>query len=231
MASIPMDDAITFARDRLGPASLARVNSPDGRAAVQRRLDQGATPSSAALGAVFEGMHADRELLGEFVHYFHQRALGVRIVDLYPGLRRILDTGDLAQSVMEDLLPDLAELEFRSEGQFLSYLVTRMKWKAADGSGSARMRRETALSEPDPAPAGPLTPETGESLRGLIRIEEREELLRRIHRLPARDCAMVRAFLRDEPAAVTRERLGLSEAAHRKALQRALQALRDAPHA
>lgn len=194
---------------------------------MKARLDSGARAEDAALGAVFERIREDRAIGEEFLGYFLHRILGVRIVELYPGLRRMLDTGDLAHSVMADLLPGITELRFTTEAGFLSYLIQRMRWKASDRVRSPRARTERPTSDEERFTPGGLTPETSDALRGLIAEEERDALLIAVHRLPERDRAILIRYLEGMDRERAAQELGLNAAAYRKALQRAISKARD----
>lgn len=219
--------ALAFARDRLGPASLAWLESDAGTADLQRRFAAGARPEDAALGALFEQICGNRAISEEFIGHFLKRVLGIRLVELYPGLRRMIDTGDLAQSVMTDLLPAIPDLKFTTEAAFLSYLVQRMRWKANDRVRSPRARTERATGDPDTALPGELTPETSDALRGLIAEEERSALLFTIHRLPERERTLLLRYLEGADSAQVGAELGLAPEAYRKALQRAIARARE----
>lgn len=224
------ETAMSFVRERIGPSSSAWLATEAGSAALDARLQKEARPEDAALGALFERVRHDRAVSDEFLGYFLHRILGVRIVELYPGLRRMLDTGDLAHSVMADLLPGITELRFTTEAGFLSFLVQRMRWKASDRVRSPRARTERPAGEEEQFSPVSLTPETSEALRGLVAEEERTALLIAVHRLPERDRAILLRYLegmdRDRAAA----ELDLTPAAYRKALQRAIAKAREILH-
>lgn len=219
--------ALLFAQERLGPASHAWLESGPGAANLQKRLAAGAKPEDAALGAIFEQLRGNRAISEEFIGHFLKRVLGIRLVELYPGLRRMLDTGDLAQSVMADLVPAIPDLKFTTESAFLSYLVQRMRWKATDRVRSPRARTERATSDPDAILPDAITPETGDALRGMIAEEERAALLITIHRLPERERTLLLRYLEGADSAQVSAELGLTPEAYRKALQRAIARARE----
>lgn len=222
--------SLVFAEERLGAASLAWLRSPAGIAELERAHHDGRRPEDAALAAAFLRIRDDRAVAEEFIGHFLKRILGVRVVELYPGLRRMLDTGDLAHSVMSDLLPAIPDLKFTTEAAFLSYLIQRMKWKATDRVRSPRARTERPTGDPDHVLPKTMDPETSDGLRGLIAEEERGALLIAIHRLPERDRTLLLRYLEGADAKTVAAELALSPEAYRKALQRAIAQARRILH-
>jgi len=178
------------------------------------------------LRAIHGQLGKEAGLEEEFIGYFLSRLLQVRMVDLYPGLRRFLDTGDLVQSVLGDLWPQLRALEFRDQSSFTALLVTRLRWKAGSRrrdlhAGKRREdRRATGLS-PDEIPSQPASP-----LEGQVSKEEAERTVEALFRLPPQDRTAVRLHMEGASSEEIAQEIGVSVNAARKRLERALRRLR-----
>lgn len=216
--------AFQFAETSLGPISQAWVEG-FGLTPLRAGLHQGLPPEDAVLRAIHGQLGKEAGLEEEFIGYFLSRLLQVRMVDLYPGLRRFLDTGDLVQSVLGDLWPKLRDLEFRDQSSFLALLVTRLRWKA----GSRRRdlhaaKRQEGRRDPsiplDALPGDPASP-----LDLQVNREETERAAVALFRLPKEDQEAIRLHLAGSSSADLAEALGVSIPAARKRLERALRKL------
>jgi RNA polymerase sigma factor (sigma-70 family) len=222
----PESAAIHFAQTSLGPRSGEWVQG-DGLAQLLAHLQQGLGPEDAVLMAVHGQLGSFAGLDEEFIGYFLGRLLQVRVVDLYPGLRRFLDTGDLVQSVLGDLWPKIRDLEFRDQASFLALLVQRLRWKAGSRRRAlhAEKRKEDrrdARVPIDGVPGGQNSPvEAG------IRREEVELAALAIFKLPREDQLAVRLHLAGASSTEIAQELELEVPAARKRLQRALQRLQS----
>jgi len=199
----------------------------DGRHHLQANLERGASPEDAVLMAVHGQLGSAAGLDEEFLGYFLSRLLQVRVVDLYPGLRRFLDTGDLVQSVLGDLWPKIRELEFRDQASFLALLVKRLRWKAGSrrrdlNAGKRREDRRESRIPLDSVPGGPESPVDVQ-----IRREDMERAALALFRLPKEDQVAVRLHLTGSSSSAIAEALDLSVPAARKRLERALNRLQS----
>lgn len=219
--------AQVFAAQRLGPRSCAVLDDPARMALVLGRVRRS---SLAIEDAVLAELHAclevDPALTDEFVAYFLADLDRLGHGRLAPGLKRFLDTGDLVQSVLGDLWPELAKLRFESRDSFLALLAARLRWKASDSARAAKagkrredQRAEVAAEEfaetPTPGPA-----------TELVRAEEWQSLALSLARLPDRDRALVRGHLRGTSWQELAAEHGMQAESARKAVQRALARLR-----
>lgn len=230
--------AVDFAAQRLGPGCArlmqqpavqalvvakvrARVSSASGQAAD-------ASPADAVLAVIHSRLESDRDLADEFLSFFltdlHRLGHGA----LGPGLRRYLDSGDLVQSVMGDLWPELAAFQFESRDSFLALLAARLRWKAADGARHLRAgkRREDlrAAADADLLAADHPGPSTE-----LVAAEEWQQTALALSRLPQRDRELVRAHLSGKSWADVAAIHEMKQESARKAVQRALAKLRGGP--
>lgn len=215
--------ALAFAREHLGPNSASLVSRPEIASVIQRHIDRGDSTEDAVLKELHIRCAEQSQIADEFLQYFLCDLLRMRVTDLYPVLRRFLDTGDIVQSVLGDIWPELADLEFRNRASFLSLLSQRLKWKAEDkrrGLLAAR-RQENRRVESNPELL-PLGSSSDLGLEKLQRAEEQDRLLRAILRLSPRDRKLVRLHLQGAGHKELGEALDLSSEAARKALGRAI---------
>jgi len=221
---------LLFAREELGPASERIVGNAEAQALIVSRLRAGENLEDAVLAEVHRRAGEDRHAADEFLAHFLMDIMrgGRRMVA--GDLRRFLDTGDLVQSVVGDMWPELANLRFETKAQFLSFLSKRMRWKALDHRRrmDTLRRSEQKRVELD---VGELRIQDDRPTPASVAMsrEEREELVLRILRLSERDQLLVRLHLRGEPMSVLSQESGLQVETARKALQRALRKLRNNP--
>ncbi|TAH35038.1 MAG: sigma-70 family RNA polymerase sigma factor [Planctomycetota bacterium] len=221
-----LSDARSFARDHLGPASERLLESAVHQEAVHLRRQSGGEVADAVLAEVFAAAGQDRSLADEFLAFFLDGLMRLGHEALRPGLRRYLDTGDLVQSVLGDLWPDIAALHFESRAQFLALLAQRLRWKAADrerGLQAGRRREDRRLPvDEERTPASDPTPSSELDSR-----EDRERLALALTRLPERDRELLRAHLRGDGLERLCGQFHLDREAVRKALQRAIARARE----
>ena len=216
-----------FAREALGPLSSDWIQTTEGSALLRAKLAAGLDPEDAVLSAVHEHLGQDARLDEEFLGYFLQRLLHVRMVDLYPGLRRYLDTGDLVQSVLGDLWPQLRELEFRDRSSFLALLVTRLRWKATSRRRDLHAAKRREDRRTDGLPIENLASNPPSPIDAQISREETERVALFLFRLPPEDRTAVRLHLSGASSKEIAQELGASVDAARKRLERALEHLRE----
>lgn len=192
-----LESALRFAREQLGEASVAFLQSPEAQAPLLARLRQQPSIEDATLAVVFRGARTDRHLADEFFsHLFGDLAITGRSL-VTPALRELMETGELVDSVVRDMWRDLESVEFRTRGQFLAYLLQRMQWKRNNRIRSAkRIKRGGELEQaegaelqevPDTEGRSPLSEaEHVDDLRRLTKLAatleptEREMLLQRV---------------------------------------------------
>ena len=221
------DAAQAFAAQRLGPRSQTVLGDPARLAlAVARVTRRGQAPEDAVLAELHGQLEADPTLVDEFLAYFLSDLDRLGHGRLAPGLRRFVDTGDLVQSVLGDLWPELSGIRFESRDSFLALLAARLRWKASDSARAAKAgkRREDLRSE---LPAQDFaSAETPGPATELVRAEEWQQVALSLARLPERDRDLVRGHLRGESWQELAAAYGLQPESARKAVQRALERLR-----
>jgi len=214
-----------FARVHLGPESALLVEMPEVEESIKARMASGTSPEDAVLAEVHARCSSKGNLADEFIRYFLRELMGMKVLDLYPVLRRHLDTMDVVQSVLADLWPDLAELEFRNRVSFLSLLSKRLKWKSLDKKQALLRdrRREDLRAFPEMEVASNSHDIPSENLE---KEEERDVLLMAVLRLPPRDRTLVQRYLQGVSGEDIAREFGLKPASARKALSRALEMAR-----
>jgi len=161
------DAALRYAREQLGSASAAYLESPEARAMLAARLRNHAKVEDATLAVIFRGARTDRRLANEFfAHLFGDLSVSGRSL-VTPALRELMETGELVDSVVRDMWRDLERVEFRTRGQFLAFLLQRMEWKKNNRiRGAKRIKRggelepvesATLQEVPDPDTRSPLS--------------------------------------------------------------------------
>jgi RNA polymerase sigma factor (sigma-70 family) len=220
-------DALIFADRKLGPHSRAALQSPVRQARILARTREGAALEDAVLSEIHRAASEERRIADEFVGYFLSDLLRVASRSLGSGLRRLLDTGDLVQSVLGDVWPELASIRFESRAAFLSLLSMRIRWKVTGHARSEHAVRRGGgrQMEGDPADLPVADPGPGPSARCALQ-EDRERLVIALLRLEPRDREALTRFLRGETSGEIAEALDLSVETARKVLQRAMQRAR-----
>lgn len=219
---------LAFAREQLGPASERVLTDPRAQTVVLGRMRAGTALEDAVLGEVFRAGATDREAADEFLGHLLPDLMGRAQPQLSRGLRRFLDTGDLVQSVVGDLWPELLELRFETRAQFVSLLAQRLRWKASNAArGLERGKRREDLRAEAPAEELELAADGPSPLSELGSSEERDLLVLALMKLSERDRLILRLHLRAEPLEVIARETGLGPEAARKALQRAVRRARE----
>lgn len=218
---------LSFARDCLGPASEHHLQDPELLARVLGRIRSGVDLEDAVLGAVFESVGEGGPLADEFLGYFLEDLLRLERPRLRGSLRRFLDTGDLAQSVLGDLWGEIRAVRFEERGAFLGYLAQRVSHKAIDRARHfGRMKRgEDHRIDVQPHDL-PLATEEASPLSRAGNEEERDNLVLLLLRLPERDRRILTMYLRGDSLAAISQAIGLEVTSARKALQRAIRKAR-----
>jgi RNA polymerase sigma factor (sigma-70 family) len=225
--------AVDFAAERLGPCSSKLLHDPAPQALVVARMRAGATLGNAVLAIIHSRLdnpssppataaqsHSN-ELADEFLSFFLADLARLGHSALGPGLRRFLDSGDLVQSVLGDLWPDMAQLKFESRDAFLALLAARLRWKASDRSRrlQAGKRREDLRKNAD---ADLLATNQPGPVTELVSAEEWQQTALALARLNKRDRELVRGHLNGLSWAELAAENGLQPESARKAVQRAL---------
>jgi len=215
--------ALDFARRELGPASERWVREEPVRRSILARLCRGTAIDDAVLAEVHAAAGRNREVADEFLaHFLPELARAGRRVRSAE-LRRFLDTGDLVQSVLGDAWPKLTGARFTSRTSFLSFLLRRLRWKAADKARAleAGKRREDRRLEVSVDALAGVAPEAG-PLAEALKQDECENLVRLLLRLPERDRKILAAFLKGSALDEIAREHGLNRDAARMAIQRAI---------
>ena len=213
-------EALLFARDELGPACATALSCVETQVAVLSRRRAGMNLEDAVLAEAFRIARDDRRVANEFVAYLLQDLVCLGRGALSSGLRRFLDTGDLVNSVIGDLWPKLAELQFESRAQFLSLLVGRLRWKASDHARKLRRRPEEPSIDRDADKIESVASKPSPLSEMGVR-EQRERLILALTKLSERDRRIMRLHLRGEPLDSLSMELGLSRESAYQALKRA----------
>ena len=220
------EKAIAFAEAELGPESAAFLRDARVRVLVLARLRAGAELPDAVLAEVHREAAGNRSLANEFLGYFLRSAHLRGRRSLRMGLRRFLDSWDLAQSGLGDVWSDLASLRFDDRASFLALLAQRMRWKSSRlGERTSRLEEIDEPSTPDPADDGS---NHSEPERRAIESEESGLLALAVLKLSARDQALVRSYLRGAPIEAVMREHGLGYEAARRARLRAVNRAREA---
>jgi DNA-directed RNA polymerase specialized sigma24 family protein len=201
--------------------SSAHFVSGEGLGRVASRLRSGYRLRDAVLGAVYDGTdHADALLLSkELSNEFWAMISGLLI--RMAGARPQTGT-DEVQSAIASVLGQEREVEFRTLGEFISYLRTRMSWKGRNGD---RRQRPFQHIEPQAVDQMAKTGPGPATLAAEASVVERIKSY--IARLNERDQYLITARLDRVPMEEQAERQGLSLEACRKASQRAWTRLRE----
>lgn len=204
----------------LGPSS-AHFVSGEGLAQVASRLRSGSRLRDALIGAVYDGSdHAEALLLAkELSNEFW--AMISRVLVRIAGARPQTGT-DEVQSAIASVLGQEREVEFRTLGEFISYLRTRMSWKGRNGD---RRQRPFQHIEPQVVDQMARTGPGPATLAADASVVERIKAY--IARLNDRDQYLITARLERVSMEEQAEHLGLGIEACRKASQRAWTRLRE----
>ena len=222
-----VDAAQWFAAQRLGPRSVSALADPARQALVVARVSrQGQSVDDAVLGVVHQTMQEDRALGDEFLAFFLADLDRLGHGRLGAGLRRFVDTGDLVQSVIGDLWPELTSIRFETRDAFLALLAARLRWKASDSARAAHAAKRREDQRVDLAHEDMATSSTPGPSTELVQAEEWQRVALSLARLPQRDRELVRGHLRGQSWAELAAAHELRPESARKAVQRALDRLR-----
>lgn len=213
----------------LGPASLAVLVQEPQAGELRQRLEQMGI-EDAVLGLVHRLSREDRGIANEYFAYFMHtlHVLGRRVRS--EGLRGFLETGDLVNSVVGDVWRDIAKIEYPGRRQFLSYLAQRLRWKASDRARARNVRPEGHRQELPGGGEWLSISQTGPATL-VGREEDKAALSLLLVRLPPRDRELLTRSLRGESIPDIAAAMKMSEAAVRKAIQRAIRKARQLHHA
>ncbi len=206
---------------KLGPTSLELIRQPQVARAVAERMQGGASPADAVLAEVHCRVGSDRALLGEFLSSFVPELLRYGTREINQSIRRVTDQADLVQSILADVLPDVANIEFQSRAAFVAFLRRRTRWKAGTKRRGARKLPQVSEPMPEPQNPGPSPPSV------VIREDEHREIALRILRLPPREREMLQRHLRGESTTTISEQLGMSPRTARRCLAEARKLVRE----
>ncbi len=215
------------AKQYLGPASLAHLARPQVISSLKQRFEIGSEVADAVLAEIHLAAQHQPLLANEFIGCFLSDMMMLGSATSKQGLRRLLDTNDLVQSVIEDLWPELSKLKFTTRAAFLSLLSRRLQWKASD---RRRMlgrdkRREDLRLNVEPQDVSPK-----ENFKSPLSImddrEEQDLLLTKLMDLPELDRRLVTLHLRGHSVVEMSEILEMERAETDKELQRALRRVR-----
>lgn len=223
-----LEAALLVARESLGPASATLLGLPESQAVLLSRLRAGLALEDAVLGVVHEAAHTDRDLANEFLAYFLEDLMCAGHGALGGGLRRFLDTGDLVDSVVGDVWPQLRDIQFETRASFISLLAKRIQWKASDRAralGTSK-RREDRRVEVEPGDLVAESEPGASSIAG--RQDESDWLVLQILKLPPRDRTILRLHLGGASPRVIADKLGILLEAAQRATHRALERAREA---
>lgn len=222
--------ATRFASDKLGPMSAAWIARPESLLCVEESVASGKHLEDAVLKQVFAGAQRDRGLASEFFSYILFNVFGIAKDTLAPKLRRMVDTGDLLDSVMGGLWERLRDLQFETRAQFVRLVAQALRWKAGEYDRRMKTQRRRgdlqAPGEPEDyqVPNADQTPSSRASQN-----EERELLPRLLEQLSPKDQDLLRRYLQGAtPAEIAESSTPkTTEGAVQKALERALQRARE----
>ncbi|KAA3606754.1 MAG: sigma-70 family RNA polymerase sigma factor [Planctomycetota bacterium] len=135
----------------LGPASEEFLAREESRKQAETLNRKGLATEDICLGIVHRALPEHPALQEEFVQYFMASVLKLGKRQLGFGLRRLMDTVDLVQSVWEDFLPEIHSVRFETKSSFLALLAFRLRWKVTDRMRylQRQRRREDLRMESD----------------------------------------------------------------------------------
>lgn len=220
-------EILRFARERIGPASEQTLTDPARQALVLSRLRAGFDLEDAVLAELHGASATQPRVADEFLAHFLSDLLQMGHRMRSSAVQRFLDTGDLVQSVIGDLWPEIHGVRFETRGRFLAYLAQRMKWKASDRARAlkASKRREDRRVDTAPEELGQPSGERGPLTQAAHR-EDLDRLVVALMRLSEKDREILTMYVKGVPLAEMAETMGLSYDAARMALQRCIRRAR-----
>ncbi len=230
-----LEEALQIARIQLGPHSASLLGKPHLQSLLLSRFRRGGNLEDSVFAIIFEYGCRDRgqsfgcgdprianEFFGSFLSVLH--AKGRRLTR--GNLERALDSQDLVQSVIGDLLDK--PFDFQGRAQFLAYLDQGMRWKvSAARNGSSSQKRldadpldlETEPTLDQPSHHSPLSQ--------LANDEQLERLLLGMQRLKPDDREVMEQYLKGRPQAEIAQDIGVTVAALRSRMARILKKIRS----
>lgn len=222
-----IDEAQRFAREHLGPSSAHRLGLIQERAVFLSVLKERGRIEDAVLAWAKQAAATDAGVADEFAASFLRDLARIGRRMRRDDLKRYLDTGDLVQSALGDIWPDLQSIKFETRGRFLAYLAKRLGWKAGDRRRQLRSARRAEDRRVHPSPSEWDVASTEDSPSTLAAAdEEQERLALLLVRLPERERDLTRLLLEGRPLPEIASQLGLSYNATRMAIQRAIRKAR-----
>ncbi len=218
--------ALAFTTEFIGPHSAEVFQTSAGAAQLNQELSRNlGEPADAALRVIHSLGQGDRGLVDEFLGFFFSDLLRLGSGKVGQRLRSMLDTQDLVQSVMEDVWSDIAKLEFRTRGSFLSLMSQRLEWKASDrGRMQTRdCRREDKRVE---MPEQLLPLSVDGQLTQMGDDEDKQKVWLHILRLAEPERTVMTHHMQGDSQKQTATAMGLEEAEVRRAFDRGLYRLR-----
>lgn len=208
----------------LGPACVERFKDLGLIQELHALIDMGVSIENSILRIAHHEATKDRDIADEFLGHFLLAMMRVGHLMMSEQLNRFLDTDDLVNSVAGDIWRDLEAIEFRTRSEFLAYLGTRLKWKAAGRhrAMNAGKRREDLRQDVD-LQAGFLANESQET-PSVFAVQEEEKALLSVAmiRLPERDKRIMSLFLGGASNETMAHELELELATARQVLKRAI---------
>lgn len=229
--TIPVDSATVAAAalKLLGPHCSQVMATTASLVLVRRRIADGSSLEDALLAEAHHFAAQDRRVADEFLALLLSDLTPIAHGRLSEPLRRFLETGDLVQSVMGDLWPSLASMEFQTRAQFRGLLAQRLGWKATNKgralqSASRAENQWASLAQGDSTIEGeaPGRPEDA-----LVKAEELAMLHLMLLRLDPKDQDLLRDYLGGKTPDVIADERAMQRDAVYKALQRAIQRARE----
>ena len=234
------EELVAFARQRLGPASAAMLGTEEASDDGLRLLSAGGELASSALKVIYERLGRDPHVDNEFATYLLEiiTSKGRHQLASDSVLRRVMNTGDLANSMLMHLWPKLDRFTFDSERQFTALLVQRMDYHIRDHlkQMTAQKRSEHKRVEGDPHDIDrhDADPQVDPELRA-IRREEQQRLRLILGRLSQAQRGVLTLAQKGMSTKEIATQLGISSEAVRRSLNMAIETAsrlmgRDKPH-
>lgn len=212
-------------REQVGPAAAIWIESAELSPAAEW-LSGGWKKFDVALGlmhlAIRAGGEGSEALRREFHGFIYKECSGQRgVTGPYPRIRSTYETHDLLSEVVLDVMAPDSKVEFLGLSQFCSLVLMRMAWRASEIS--RRMEnRSIAHVDMDVRDGGGNTPQDLSEQKEDIRIIQAA-----LGKLHPRDRVLIELHLSGLTSAEVGEKVALRPPAVRKALQRAMEALRS----
>ncbi len=220
MATALIKDLLDWAKENLGPSSLAKIKSIDPEE-LDRRSKNIQDVSEFALEIIYPFLSEDHDLRREFFGHLWQDIDFKGFVHPNTPLSQFVETNDLAASCFGDMMSICQNLEFRGKREFVAMIRQRMRWKAhrkalhEEKIVSAKNERLGAIEDKG---------KTVESKA--IELEDRVRFMRFVAKLPPKERTLLECHLNDIPIADIAQINDRSVDTTRKAIQRIIQRMR-----